>query len=127
MDIVRRNYPGLPQPMGAFHHSVRAGNLLFIAGTTARGTDAEDGDMTAQTEAVLGKIRYMLEQEGAAMKNVLKVVQYVTDIEAARDPAVDQVRLRFFEDAYPVSTLVQVSSLVNPSWIVEIDAVAALD
>ena len=38
MDIIRRDYADLPQPAGAFHHSVRWGNLLFIAGSTTRGT-----------------------------------------------------------------------------------------
>ena len=128
MEITRRNYPGLPQPLGAFHHSVRVGNLLFIAGTTARGTPAEEGDdMAAQTEAVLGKIQHMLEAEGASMKNVVKVVNYVTNIEAARDPKVGEVQQRFYEGAYPVSTLVEVSKLVAPRWIVEINVVAALD
>ena len=52
MDIERRDYPKLPAPAGAFHHSVRRGNMLFIAGSTARGTPAETGDIAAQTEAI---------------------------------------------------------------------------
>ena len=47
MDIVRRDYPELPQPAGAFHNSVRWDKLLFIAGSTARGTPAETGDIAA--------------------------------------------------------------------------------
>ena len=128
MDITRRNYPDLPQPMGAYNQSVRVGNLLFISGTTARLTEAEDsGDMAAQTEAALKKIQHMLEAEGASMKNVVKVVVYVTDIKAAQDPKVGEVRRKFFEGAFPVSTLVEVSSLVNPRSMVEIETVAALD
>ena len=53
MDIVRKNYPELP-PTGAPHfQSVRAGNLLFLAGATARGTEAEFGDIAEQTDVIL--------------------------------------------------------------------------
>ena len=53
MDFERRNYSELPQPSGAFHHSVRSGNMLFIAGSTAGGTAAATGDIASQTEAIL--------------------------------------------------------------------------
>ena len=43
MEFERRNYPELPQPSGAFHHSVRSGNTLYIAGSTAGGTSAATG------------------------------------------------------------------------------------
>ena len=69
MDIVRRDYPELPQPAGAFHHSVRSGNLLFIAGSTARGTDADAGDIAAQTEVILKKFQHILEANGASLNN----------------------------------------------------------
>ena len=73
MEIERRDYPGLPQPTGAFHHSVRWGNLLFIAGSTARGTPAETGDIAAQTEVILQKFQTILEANGATLANVVKV------------------------------------------------------
>ena len=63
MDIVRKNYPELP-PTGAPHfQSVRAGNLLFLAGATARGTEAEFGDIAEQTDVILKRIQHILEAE----------------------------------------------------------------
>ena len=53
MEFERRNYPELPQPSGAFHHSVRSGNTLYIAGSTAGGTSAATGDIAAQAAAIL--------------------------------------------------------------------------
>ena len=69
MELERRDYPDLPPPAGAFHHSVRWGNLLFIAGSTARGTDAEQGDIAAQTENILERFQHILSNNGATLDN----------------------------------------------------------
>ncbi len=124
MDIERRDYPGLPQPAGAFHHSTRWGNLLFIAGSTARGTPAETGDIASQTEAILDKFKVILEANGATLSNVVKVTSFVTDLREA--PAAGEVRLRYFAGAFPASTQVQVAALGTPDLKIEIDAIAVL-
>ena len=124
MDIERKDYPSLPQPAGAFHHSVRVGNLLFIAGSTARGTDAETGDIAAQTEAILEKFKTILEANGGSLANVVKVTSFVTDLREA--PASGEVRLRYFSGAFPASTQVQVAALGTPDLKIEIEAIAAL-
>ena len=49
MDIVRKNYPELPAQSAPHYQSVRVGNMLFLSGATARDTEAEYGDMAAQT------------------------------------------------------------------------------
>ena len=124
MEIERRDYPGLPQPTGAFHHSVRWGNLLFIAGSTARGTPAETGDIAAQTEAILQKFQTILEANGATLANVVKVTSFVTDLREA--PASGDVRRRYFEGAFPASTQVQVAALGTPDIKIEIEAIAGV-
>ena len=124
MDIERRDYPGLPQPAGAFHHSTRWGNLLFIAGSTARGTPAETGDIASQTEAILDKFKVILEANGATLSNVVKLTSFVTDLREA--PAAGEVRLRYFAGAFPASTQVQVAALGTPDLKIEIDAIAVL-
>jgi len=83
MDIIRRDYPDMPQPAGAFHHSVRFGNMLFIAGSTARGTAAETGDIAAQTEVILQKFQTILEANGGSISNIVKVTSFVTDLREA--------------------------------------------
>lgn len=124
MEIERRDYPGLPQPTGAFHHSVRWGNLLFIAGSTARGTPAETGDIAAQTEAILQKFQTILEANGATLANVVKVTSFVTDLREA--PASGDVRRRYFDGAFPASTQVQVAALGTPDIKIEIEAIAVV-
>ena len=124
MEIERKDYPGLPQPAGAFHHSVRVGNLLFIAGSTARGTGAETGDIAAQTEAILEKFKTILEANGGSLANVVKVTSFVTDLREAA--ASGEVRRKYFAGAFPASTQVQVAALGTPDLKIEIEAIAAL-
>jgi len=124
MDFERRNYSELPQPSGAFHHSVRSGNMLFIAGSTAGGTAAAAGDIAAQTEAILDKFEYILKENGGSLENVVKVTSFVTDLREA--PAAGEVRLKRFAGAFPVSTQVQVAALGTPDLKIEIDAIAIL-
>ena len=122
--VTRRDYPDLPQPGGAFHHSVRWGNLLFIAGSTARGTPAETGDIAAQTEAILKKFQHILEANGGTLANIVKVTSFVTDLREA--PASGEVRRKYFTDGFPASTQVQIAALGTPDLKIEIEAIAVL-
>ena len=124
MDFERRNYPDLPQPSGAFHHSVRSGNMLFIAGSTAGGTSAATGDIAAQTEAILDKFEVILAANGGSLSNVVKVTNFVTDLREA--PAAGEVRLKRFAGAFPASTQVQIAALGTPDLKIEIEAIAVL-
>ncbi|HIN25536.1 MAG: hypothetical protein DSY79_08965 [Chloroflexi bacterium] len=124
MDFERRNYPDLPQPSGAFHHSVRSGNMLFIAGSTAGGTSAATGDIAAQTDAILDKFEVILAANGGSLSNVVKVTSFVTDLREA--PAAGEVRMKRFAGAFPASTQVQVAALGTPDLKIEIDAIAIL-
>jgi len=124
MDFERRNYPDLPQPSGAFHHSVRSGNMLFIAGSTAGGTSAATGDIAAQTDAILDKFEIILAANGGSLSNVVKVTSFVTDLREA--PAAGEVRMKRFAGAFPASTQVQVAALGTPDLKIEIDAIAIL-
>src|ERR671923_2306194 len=124
MDITRRDYPEIGQPGGPFCHSVRAGNMLFISGATAGGTDAANGTAAQQADAILRKLSHILEAEGAALANVVKVTVFLTDMRERAEIA--QVRERYFQGVYPASTLVQVAALAAPNLKLEIEAVAAL-
>ena len=126
MDIVRKNYPELP-PTGAPHfQSVRAGNLLFLAGATARGTEAEFGDMAEQTDVILKRIQHILEAEGGSLENVVKITSFVTEISREAGAATHDVRVKYFGENLPASTRVQVAGLVEPHLKIEIEAIAVL-
>ena len=111
-------------PFGAFCHAVRAGGFLFLSGFTASETPAAHGDIIAQTVSTLDQIVSALEAEGASLRDVIKVVVYVTELDRLQE--IHDLRFRYFGDAFPASTLVQVVSLVQPHLKIEIEAVAAL-
>lgn len=119
-----RIYPDLPQPLGAYAHAVRAGPFLFIAGMTARGSPAEEAGMREQAEEVFGRLKRVVEAEGASLDDIVKTSIYVTDIEKRAE--VNEVRDRYFQEGFPASTLVQVSRLVGPKLLIEVDAIALL-
>ena len=126
MDIVRKNYPELPAPGAPHYQSVRVGNMLFLSGATARNTEAEHGDMAAQTEVILKRMQHILEAEGGSLQNVVKITSFVTEITSEAGAATHEVRVKYFGENLPASTRVQVAGLVEPHLKIEIEAIAVL-
>ena len=126
MDIVRRNYADLPAPGAPHYQSVRVGDLLFLSGATARNTEAEYGDMAAQTEVILKRMQHILEAEGGTLQNVVKITSFVTEITSEAGAATHDVRVKYFGENLPASTRVQVAGLVAPHLKIEIEAIAVL-
>lgn len=127
MAIERIQPEGLSRAT-AYTHVVRAGNTVYIAGQTA--TDASGnlvglGDIEAQGAQVYGNIRKALASVGADFSNLVKVTTYLTreeDIEGYR-----RARAAHLNRDLPASTLVLISRLANPDFLIEIEAVAVLD
>jgi 2-iminobutanoate/2-iminopropanoate deaminase len=121
-DIVRATSPEVPEPpAGTWSNCLVANGFAFIAGMTARGAETA-ADEYAQTQAIFGKIRHLVEAAGGSMADVVKLTIFVTDI--AQREKVWRARREFFTGNFPASTLVQVAALADPSLKVEIDAVA---
>jgi 2-iminobutanoate/2-iminopropanoate deaminase len=100
--------------------------IAYVAGMIARGEDGKilDGDEYAQAKMVFAKIRHLLEAAGGSMADVVKVVIFVTDI--SQRQKVWRARREVFRGDFPVSTLVEVAALAEPSVKVEIEAIAHL-
>lgn len=130
MAIGELHSPALSMPRARMSQGllVNAGPLLFVSGLTAhddQGAPIGTGDAAAQARAVLRAIRDLCEQAGGSLQDVVKLTVYLTD--AADAPAVGAVRAEFFAHApYPASSMVEVSRLMGPDQLVEIDAVAAI-
>ncbi len=108
--------------------STNAGNHIWVAGTTAsneRGEVECVGDAGGQTRYILQKIERALHEAGASMSNVVRTRMYVTDI--AQWEAIGRVHGEFFGDIRPASTMVEVSRLVDPQHLVEIEVDAWVD
>jgi 2-iminobutanoate/2-iminopropanoate deaminase len=83
------------------------------------------GDIAAQTVQVFENLKSLVEAAGGTMDSIVKLGVYVTDIRY-RD-AITEVRRRYLKAPFPAATMVEISRLVSPDWLVEIEAVAVLD
>ena len=120
--------PGaLATPKGYTHAvEARGGRTIYISGQVAMDAEGQlvgRGDFRAQVEQVFANLGAALEAAGAEFSDVVKFSFYVLDV--ANLPIAREVRDRYVNvDQPPASTAVQVSSLVQPDWLVEVDAIA---
>ncbi len=123
------NAPGVVEPFGIFSGAAwePAGRVLHVSGHVAQDRDGNlvgDGDIAAQTRQVLENIQGVLAAAGGRMSDIARVTVFVTDMSGLAD--IHRVRAEYFDPPYPASTLVEVSALVRPEYLIEIDAVAVV-
>ena len=126
--IQRMNPPGLSTPTGYSHVvSTRGGRTIYIAGQVAldaKGQLVGDGDLAAQTRQVFANLEVALKAAGATFDDVVKLNTYMRD--ATQVQMIRDVRAKYFTKALPASTLVEVSRLANPGFLVEIEVIAVV-
>ena len=104
---------------------VSNGRMIFVAGQIPwdeEGQTVAKGDVAGQTRQVFENIRTVLAESGATLDDVVKITIFAADIRY-RDE-INRVRTETFKPPYPASTQVAVDALVDPEWLVEIEAVA---
>lgn len=104
-----------------------AQTVLYLSGQVAydaNGQAAHAGDFKAQARAALEALKAQVEAGGGTMRNIVKVNTYLTDIRHRADYSA--IREEFFGKKMPASTLVQVTGLAQPEFLIEIEAIAVL-
>ena len=108
-----------------------ASRTVYVSGQVAMdadGTVVGVGDLAIQTEQVIRNLQIALEEAGATFEDVVKITTFVVDYQPEHRAVISEVRERFLPaGAPPASTLVGVSALALPDWLIEIEAVAVTD
>ena len=111
-----------------YSRAVKVGNVVEVTGTVASGDDGNvvgKDDAYAQTKFIYQKIEAVLQRAGAEMKDVVRVRMFVTDI--SRWQEYGKAHSEFFKEIKPCNTMVEVSALIEPDYLIEIEATAIID
>jgi len=118
-------------PSGHFSHATTIaakGTIVFVSGMTAHqpdGTVAGVGDVTAQTRQVCENLKAAMTAAGGTLDDVCRVDVFVRNME--HFPLIHEVRRQYFKEPLPASTMVEISKMTSPEYLIEISAIAVLN
>ena len=128
MAVEHRDYPDIAPAGPTYSRGTRAGNLLFVSGCTARGSDAQGKPLMEQLEETLRRVIGVVRAEGGSPGDIAKITCFVTNIADWTSQPEKQAELfeKYFEGKYPANSLIGTTELAEPGLDVEIEAIAVL-
>ncbi len=110
-----------------YSHAVKVGNTIYISGQVGLDINGNivPGGFEAQAERAFENLRLVLEAAGASFKDIVKVTTFLTSM--SNRAGLGNVRERYFSAPFPASTLVEIPSLAQPEFLIEVEATAVID
>jgi reactive intermediate/imine deaminase len=120
----------IPEPVAEYAMGVEVsgGRTVYVAGQIALDADGDlvgEGDFRAQARQVLTNVQAVIEEAGGSISDIVKLTTFLTDM--SDYDAFCEVRSEFLKAPFPAATLVEVSSLVRPEWMLEAEAIAVIE
>ena len=129
MRKVRNNHEDIYGAGPTYVRAIRAGNMLFLSGCTARYSEADGGPPMAQLRVVLDRITRIVSAEGGRPSDIVMMTTYLTDMDDFWPIEGEQVEVwnEYFQGEWPTNSYIGVTSLAEPGLHVEVTATAVLD
>ncbi|KUO39595.1 MAG: hypothetical protein APZ16_00500 [Candidatus Hadarchaeum yellowstonense] len=112
-------------PAVGYSRAIRAGNFLFICAQVPeneKGETVGEGNFEVQAKQVFENLKKVVTQSGGNLKNIVEITAFLTDMNNV--DKFREVRRKYFEDYWPVCTIVEVSRLISEKWMIAVKAIA---
>ena len=129
MGKIRRDYKNIHPSSPISSRGIKSGNMLFISGTTANNSSAEDGNPMQQLRVVLDRITKMVLSEGGHSSDIVRLTTFVTKIDDwfPLEGEIVDIFTEVFGDQKPTNAIMEVSRLATAGLVVEIEATVIFD